>query len=304
MKKKILIITGPTGVGKTKLSVELAKMFDAEVISADSCQVYKGFDIGSAKVTEDEKQGVVHHLIDNRDPYDEYNAGEFARDAKKAIDEIISKGKLPIIVGGTGLYINSLLFPLTADGKRDEEYRRELEHIAELEGKEKLYSMLQEIDSESAKMLHVNQTDRIIRALEIYHTSGVKKSELKASDESQYDYLLVVLSRDREEVYDLINKRVDLMFENGLVGEVQSLLDLGISENAPAMKGIGYREVVEFIKGGLSLDETKELIKQKSRNYAKRQLTYFKKMKNANFVMYNDKKQIISMIQGFLKEKI
>ena len=169
---KLVIITGPTGVGKTKLSLELAKNYNGEIISADSCQVYKGFDIGSAKITENEKQGIEHHLIDNRDPMQEYSAGDFAKDAEIAIRSIQKKNKLPIIVGGTGLYINSLLFPLSTDAKRDDNYRKELEDIVLNEGKEKLYSMLQEIDGETAKVLNLNQVDRIIRALEIYKLTG------------------------------------------------------------------------------------------------------------------------------------
>jgi len=301
MKNKIVIITGPTGVGKTALSVEIAKSFGGEIISADSCQVYQGFDIGSAKVTKQEMQGVKHYLIDNRAPTDEYNAGEFARDAALAIDKITADNKVPIIVGGTGLYINALLFPLTAEGKRDDDYRLSLEKIASIDGKDKLYEMLSIIDPESAKALHVNQTDRIIRALEIYHVSGVRKSELKATEESPYDYLLFVLTRNREEVYDLINKRVEIMFDNGLVDEVKALLDNGVPQNAPAMKGIGYKEVLSYLKGELELEEVKELIKQKSRNYAKRQLTYFRKMKNAEFVNFSEKELIFQKIKQFLE---
>lgn len=304
MKNKLIIITGPTGVGKTKLSIELAKKYNGEIISADSCQVYKGFDIGSAKISKSEMQGVKHYLIDNREPTEEYCAGDFAEDANNAIQEIYKKGKLPIIVGGTGLYINSLLYPLTSEAKRDEQYRNELYELVKTKGKQKLFDLLQEVDPESAKTININQTDRIIRALEIFKLTGKRKSELVKSTDSKYDYLLIVLNRDRAEVYDMINNRVDNMIDVGLVDEVKSLLANNISEYAPAMKAIGYREIVAYLKNEIELKDAIEIIKQKSRNYAKRQLTYFKKMNNAKFIDYNDTSVIYNMIDEFLKERI
>ena len=301
--QKVIIITGPTGVGKTKLSIQLAKELNGEIISADSCQVYKGFDIGSAKISKADMQNVKHYLIDINNPTEEYSAGDFAKHASKAIKEIASKGKLPIIVGGTGLYINSLLYPLSTDAKRDEKYREELENIVVNQGKEKLFSMLKEVDPESSEVLNINQVDRIIRALEIYKSTGKKKSELVKTSKSEYDYLLLVLNRERSEVYDLINKRVDQMINSGLIDEVKNLLESGVPENAPAMKAIGYKEVLSYIKDEISLIDCVNLIKQKSRNYAKRQLTYFKKMQNAEFVDYNDSEKINNMIVKFLKEK-
>ena len=302
-KQKIIIITGPTSVGKTALSVRLAKELDGEIISADSIQVYRGFDIGSAKVTKEEMEGVPHHLIDIMDPNIEYSAGDFAEQAKVKIQEISEKGKIPIIVGGTGLYITALLFPFDSDCKRDEVYRKDLEEIAEKYGKRKLYEMLLEVDKESTKNIHENQQDRIIRALEIYHQTGKKKSELERDLKSSvYDYLLIVLDRDRSEVYNCIESRVDKMIESGLIEEVKALLDGGISPTAPAMKGIGYKEMLMFLLGEETKEKAIELLKQHTRNYAKRQLTFFKKINGANFVNYKDYEKIYSMIKDFLRE--
>jgi len=300
-KQKIVIITGFTGVGKTALGVELAKKYNGEIISADSIQVYRGFDIGSAKVTENEKQGIPHHLIDIIDANQTYSAGDFREHASEAINDIYSRGKLPIIVGGTGLYINSLLFPFDSDCKRDEKYREELEKIVQEKGKEFLHKMLEDVDRESAEALHINQVDRVIRALEIYKLTGKKKSELSRGQESNFDYLLIVLNRDREEVYNSINQRVDKMINDGLIKEIESLLSNGIRKDDPAMKGIGYKEIIMFLDGELDKDESIELLKKRTRNYAKRQLTYFKKMQNAVFVEYNDKEKIYSLVDEFLK---
>ena len=303
MKNKIIIITGPTGVGKTKLSIDIAKQFNGEIISADSCQVYKGFDIGSAKITKEEMQGVSHYLIDVNEPSQEYSAGDFAKQSKEIIKKIQKKNKLPIIVGGTGLYINALLFPFSTDAKRDDEYRNELQKNVALYGKQYVYDLLMKVDSETANVLNVNQTDRIIRALEIYKNTGIKKSELVKQTTSEYDYLLIVLDRDRQEVYDLINKRVDKMIDDGLVLEVKNLLMNGVSKNDPAMKAIGYKEIVSFLDNECSLSEAINYIKQKSRNYAKRQITYFKKMQNTVFINYNEYEKIINTIKKFLKEE-
>jgi len=248
-------------------------------------------------------QGVKHHLIDINEPSEEYSAGDFAKNASDAIEQISASFKIPIIVGGTGLYINSLLFPLSTEAKRDEKYRAELENIVATQGKEKLYQMLENVDPDSAKVLNINQVDRIIRALEIFKQTGKKKSELIKTTKSKYDYLLLVLNRDRSEVYELINNRVDEMIKLGFVDEVKNLISHGVKEDDPAMKGIGYKEILSFIKGEMTLEESVELIKQKSRNYAKRQITYFKKMQGAQFVDYNDKNKIESLIHGFLKEK-
>ncbi len=302
-KQKLIIITGPTSVGKTALGVFLAKKYGGEVVSADSIQVYRGFDIGSAKVTESEMQGVTHHLIDIRDPSEEYSAGDFSIEASKAIEEISERGKIPIVVGGTGLYISALLFPFDSDCTRDDVFRAKLENIAGKEGKRKLHEMLEQIDPESASEIHPNQTVRIIRALEIFALTGKKKSQLSRSvQDSKYEYMLIVLDRDRNEIYDSINARVDKMFDMGLVEEVQNLLDAGIPRSAPAMKGIGYKEICQYIFGEISKEESKSLLKKHTRNYAKRQVTFFKKMQNVHFVNYKDYDTIQNMIKEFLGE--
>ncbi|MBQ9790874.1 MAG: tRNA (adenosine(37)-N6)-dimethylallyltransferase MiaA [Clostridia bacterium] len=301
-KQKLIIITGPTSVGKTALGVCLAKKIDGEVISADSIQVYRGFDIGSAKVTSEEMQGVPHHLIDIKDPSEEYSAGDFAEHAKMKIEEINDKGKIPIVVGGTGLYISALLFPFDSDCTRDDEFRLKLEKIAEKDGSAKLHEMLEEIDPESAKAIHPNQTVRIVRALEIFKLTGKKKSELeRKTNQSVFDYLLIVLSRDRKEVYEGIEKRVEQMIKSGLVEEVKGLLSSGVSPNAPAMKGIGYKEILPHVLDGEPLETCVDLLKQHTRNYAKRQLTYFKKMDKAVFVEYNDVEKIQKKVKDFLR---
>ena len=288
MKPKIIIIAGPTAVGKTSISVKLAKELNGEIISADSVQIYKGADIGSAKVTKDEMAGVTHHLIDFLDINQGYSAGDFVRDATKAIDEIIAKKKVPIIVGGTGLYINSLLFPLTSGSERDEDLRIKLLEFKNKNGNRALWEELNKIDPESAKLIHYNQTDRILRAIEIYKTMGKKKSELTKSVESKYDYLYFVLNVDRDLLYSRINQRVDIMINDGLVNEVKGLIEKdGLNENSPLLNGIGYREIYDYLTGKTTLDEAINLIKQHSRNYAKRQLTWFKKAKGALFVEPN-----------------
>ena len=288
MKPKIIIIAGPTAVGKTSISVKLAKELNGEIVSADSVQIYKGADIGSAKVTKEEMAGIPHHLLDFLDINRSYSAGDFVLDATKAIDEIIAKNKVPIIVGGTGLYINSLLFPLTSGRERDEDLRIKLLEFKNKNGNRALWEELNKIDPESAKLIHYNQTDRILRAIEIYKTTGKKKSELTKSVESKYDYLYFVLNVDRDLLYSRINQRVDIMINDGLVNEVKGLIEKdGLNENSPLLNGIGYREIYDYLTGKTTLDEAINLVKQHSRNYAKRQLTWFKKAKGALFVEPN-----------------
>lgn len=301
-KPKIIIITGVTSVGKTSTSVKLARLVGGEIISADSIQVYKGFDIGSAKVTSEEMQNIPHHLIDFQNPMEEYSAGTFAEMADNKIQEIINRKNTPIIVGGTGLYISALLFPFDTIAKRNEKYRASLQQILLSEnGKEKLYNMLNDIDNITAKSLNINQTDRIIRALEIYHETGIKKSELCRENKSKYDYLLIVLCRDRGEVYKAIDSRVDDMVKNGLIDEVKNLVKMGFHD-APAMKGIGYKEILAFLDGKIDKDTAINLIKQRTRNYAKRQITFFKKMPNVKLVQYNNFDEIKKLTDKFLGE--
>jgi len=300
IKEKIIIISGPTAVGKTKLSIELAQKFNGEIINADSIQIYKGLNIGSAKITEDEKQGIAHHLIDFLSPFDTYSVGDYVKNAKNIISDIISRKKTPIIVGGTGLYISSLLFEIGSTCGKDEKYREKLEKYIQNNSLDNLYVKLQEIDPESAEKIHPHQKDRIIRALEIYHLTGKKKSEQKNSTESNYDYLLFGLYDDREIVYDRINKRVDKMLEDGLLEEVKNLINLGITKTNQCSEAIGYKEPYEYLTGNISKEEFVEKLKQNTRNYAKRQITWLKKMPNIIWKKYSEKNDIFKMVGEFI----
>lgn len=300
-KQKIVIIAGPTGVGKTALSIELAKKFNGEIVSADSIQIYKGLDVGSAKITEEEKQGIKHYMLDIVSPSNEFSAGDFANLSQKAINEISAKGKLPIVVGGTGMYISSMLFEMGVSCGKDQEYREQLEQIAKEKGSAFVHKILEEVDPESAVLIHPNHLSRIIRALEIYHVSGKKKSEQISSQEPRYDYLLIGLTSGREILYDRINKRVDTMLENGLINEVQGLIDGGITDQNQCMQGIGYKETYNFLTGKTDKEEFVEKLKQASRNYAKRQITYFKKMPGIIWKTYEQKEEIFNLVSEFLK---
>lgn len=303
MKQKIVIISGPTAVGKTGLSIDLAKKFNGEIISADSVQVYRGADIGSAKITNAEMNGIKHHLIDIIEPDGEFNAGRFSELARQEIANMASRGKLPIIVGGTGLYISALLFPLTTSAERDDNLRNQLLTLAQTEGQTALYSKLQEIDPTSAQNIHPHQTDRIIRAIEIFLKTGVKKSEMTQEKESDFDYLLIVLNTDRDCLYDQINKRVEKMIEAGLIEEVDGLIKkYNLNQNSQIMQGIGYKETAMYLAGEIDKKQMIDLIKQRSRNYAKRQLTWFKKMPNAVFVDRAEISKVPTLVKNFLGE--
>lgn len=301
-KPRVLIITGPTAVGKTKLGIKCSKLFYGEIISADCVQVYKGLNIGSAKITKDEMEGVPHHLIDIIEPTDRYDVDTFRKEAHNLIIKLNKEGKLPIIVGGTGFYIRALLFPYSlGNAEKSEEIREKYSQIANEKGKEYLFSILQKVDPESAKMLHFNDVKRVIRALEIFELTGKKKSEHTVKLESSYDYTLVALTRDRKKLYEDINKRVELMFEEGLVQEVEDLIkNNNLTKNNQSMEGIGYKEFFDYFKGTKTLEEVKEQIKQNTRNYAKRQITYFKTMPEVNWFETDNK---IDHILTFLKTK-
>ena len=277
--KDLVIITGPTAVGKTEISIKLAKEINGEIISADSIQVYKGLDIGSAKITEDEMDGVKHYLIDVLDPTDEFDIYTFKKMAEEAIDEIYAKGKIPIIVGGTGFYIQSVLYDIDfEDTHVDVQYRKELEELAGMYGNEYVHKMLEDVDPEYAAGIHPNNLKRVIRALEFYHENNIPLSQHNSEqkeNKSPYNFAYYVLNDDREVLYDRINKRVDLMFEKGLVDEVKGLLNKYQLSNT-AKAAIGYKEVIDYLDNKCSLEECKELIKKRSRNYAKRQVTFFK----------------------------
>ena len=286
-KPTVIVICGPTASGKTALSIELAKRINGEIISADSMQIYKDMDIGSAKVTLDEMQGIKHYLIDCVYPNERYSVANYKQDAKAAIKEIIAKGKIPIVVGGTGLYIDSLIYEIEyKDIEINEEYRRELEEIREKEGLEVLYEKALEIDPKAMEKISPNDFKRITRVLEIYEATGKTKTEQEAEsrlNEIPYDYKVFAIDYDREKLYERINKRVDIMLEKGLIDEVKTLLKK-YSEFPTAMQGLGYKEVKQYFDGELSKEEMTEKIKQESRRYAKRQFTWFRKNKQTIWI--------------------
>ncbi len=271
----VLCIVGPTAVGKTKMSIELAKQLNGEIISGDSMQIYRGMDIGTAKATMDERQGIPHHLIDEKNPDEPYSVAAFQQTVRAKMEEIKSRGKLPIIVGGTGLYIKSVLYDYEFAGESESKEIDEAKygHLSN----EELHAKLAAVDEAGAKDIHPNNRKRVIRALEIYETSGVKKSEMIEKQEHKmiYDACLIGLTDDRNVLYDRINKRVDTMYETGLVEEVKALFDEGIPAESQSIRAIGYKELYDYFKGLISLEESKELIKRNSRRYAKRQYTWF-----------------------------
>ena len=284
MKTKVVVIVGPTASGKTAISIELAKKINGEIISSDSMQIYKDMDIGTAKVTKEEMQGIKHYLVDCVLPNQRYTVSDFKKAAEEAIEEILSKGKVPIVVGGTGLYVNSLIYGIEyQDMKFDEEYRNNLMKKAENpDGLEQLWDEANLIDPEAMKIISKNDKKRIIRVLEIYKATGKTKTEqeiLSRAKEIKYDYKVFGITMDREKLYERINKRVDIMINQGLEQEVRNLLNK-YSNFPTAMQGLGYKEVKEYFDGKLSYEEMIEKIKQESRRYAKRQLTWFRANKD------------------------
>lgn len=281
-KHKVIVICGPTASGKTALSIELAKKINGEIVSADSMQIYKDMDIGTAKPTKQEMGEIKHYLLDFVSPEDRYSVAQYKQDAKKAIKEIINKGKTPIIVGGTGLYVDSLIYEIEYnDIKLDEEYRKKLEKIAEEQGLEELYKKAVEIDPEAMKKISQNDKKRIMRVLEIYHSTGKTKTEQEKESRKnpvEYDYRVFAINWDREILYQRINKRVDIMVEQGLIEEVKEILDK-YDKFPTAMQGLGYKEVVDYLNGIYTKEEMIEKIKLETRRYAKRQLTWFRKNK-------------------------
>lgn len=310
MKKNIVIIAGPTASGKTLLSIELAKRLNGEIISADSMQIYKYMNIGSAKPSMKEREGIPHHLMDVVEPDEEFSVALFRKLAGECIDNIILRNKLPIITGGTGLYINSLTKSLDfTEAAGDSEYREELLSLAQKKGGEFIFEMLKDIDPESYARLHVNDTKRIIRALEVYkHTGKTISQYQRESKERDIEYNLAYfcLTMDRQKLYDRINKRVDLMFDAGLVDEVRRLKEMGYNRHMVSMQGIGYKEVLDYLDGLCSLDEVKDIIKQSSRRYAKRQLTWFRRDERIKWIdidKYCSIEEIISDIIDIIEGK-
>ena len=282
MKNKVIVICGPTASGKTALSIELAKKINGEIISCDSMQIYKDMNIGTAKPTKEEMQGIKHYMLDCVEPNKRYSVADYKKEAKKCIEEIIKKEKKPIVVGGTGLYVDSLIYEIDYPNiEFDSEYRKYLEKMVDEEGLDRVYEKAKKIDQIAVEKISRNDKKRILRILEIYHATGKNKTEQEIEsrkNEIEYDYKVYALNWDRDILYDRINKRVEIMIEDGLIEEVQNLLEK-YKEFPTAMQGLGYKEVVEYLENKITKDEMIEKIKMETRRYAKRQLTWFRKNK-------------------------
>ena len=279
-ENRILVIAGPTAVGKTEYAIEAARAFNGEIVSCDSMQLYKYMDIGSAKPSQAERSQAVHHMIDFLDPREEFSVARYQEMARRTIDEILSRGKLPVISGGTGLYLNSILYDMDfAGASGNPGLREELKAKAAAEGPESLHRMLSELDPDAAERIHPNNVKKVIRAIERLEAGEgrVRPFDGNISENSDYDPLMVCLTRDREELYDRINRRVDALVEAGLIDEVKKLTGMGLTAEDISMKGIGYKEIIEYLDGETSLEEAVDKIKKNTRHYAKRQLTWFRR---------------------------
>ncbi len=302
---KLIVLTGPTAVGKTELSIKLANKINGEIISADSIQVYKNLDIGSAKITIEEMQNVKHYLVDVLNPTEDFNIYIFKEMAKKAIKEIQAKGKIPIIVGGTGFYIQSVIYDTSFSKEDNSIIREELEQIARIKGNEFLHNELKKIDKVSAEKIHPNNVKRIIRAIEYYKLNNrpiSQHNEEESIKEAVFNTKYFVLNDKRELLYDRIDRRVDKMIELGLVDEVKSLMDSGLDSTYNSMQGIGYKEIIEYLDGKCTLDEAINNIKKNTRHFAKRQLTWFRREQNVNWIEkyqydYDDERILSKMIE-------
>lgn len=313
MKKPLIILTGPTAVGKTELSIQLAKKIKGSIISADSMQVYRHMDIGSAKIQKEEMQGIPHYLIDTFEPDEEFHVVKFQEYAKKYLEEIYEEGRIPIVAGGTGFYIQALLYDIDfTEEQEDSAYRKELEKIAKEQGAHILHEKLKAVDAKSAEEIHENNIKRVIRALEFYHLSGEKISEHNEKErqkESPYNFAYFVLNDERERLYDRINQRVDIMLEQGLVEEVKKLKDMGYHKQMVSMQGLGYKEILDYLDGAYTLEEAVYRIKRDTRHFAKRQLTWFRREREVHWVnkqefQYNNEKMLHYMISELEKKQI
>ena len=286
--KPLVILVGPTAVGKTAASIGLAKALNGEIISGDSMQIFKGLDIGTAKISKAEMDGVVHHLIDIKEPWESFSVAEFKRLADEAIEDIYSRGKMPIIVGGTGFYVNSVLYEYHfGEADTDEAYRNQLQQYLDEHGNDALWKLLQEKDPASAQRLHSNDTKRVMRALEVLHVTGVPASERQSTLDRQtmrYNAVYIALTMPREILYDRINLRVELMMKDGLEQEVRRALESGVPQDALSMTSIGYRQMIQYFNGEISLERAVELIQRDTRHFAKRQLTWFRHDPNIQWV--------------------
>lgn len=311
MKKTLVILTGPTAVGKTKASIGLAKAIGGEIISADSMQVYKQMDIGSAKIKPSEMDGIPHYLVDILEPDEEFHVVLFQQMAKQAIQKIYEKGKIPILVGGTGFYIQAVLYDIDfSENEKDTSYREELEKLAQTKGAEYLHDRLREVDEKSAQDIHANNVKRVIRALEYFHQTGEKISEHNEEQRkkvSPYNFSYFVLNDERAHLYERINLRVDQMINEGLVREVQSLKEKGYTRDMVSMQGLGYKEMLDYLDNKCSLEEAVEIIKRDTRHFAKRQITWFKRESDVTWIDkkeydYNEERILKAMLQE-LKER-
>ena len=309
-KNTIIAVAGPTAVGKTKFAIEIANAFNGEVVSCDSMQLYKYMDIGSAKPTPEELSKAKHHLVDVIDPREDFSVAQYQKMAKDAIKDILSRCKTPVISGGTGLYLNSLIYDMDfSAAPQDDRYRNELAEIAEKEGSEALHEMLKQADEKAAELIHPNNTKKLIRALERLKEGEGQIKQFSSIDNETKDYnvILVGLTRDREELYDRINRRVDLLMDTGLLDEINRLSDMGLTQENISMKGIGYKELFDYLDGKCTLDESVETIKKNTRHYAKRQLTWFRryeKMKWFNISEYeNDDIAVKEILEWLLKNE-
>lgn len=309
-KKPLVVIAGPTAVGKTKLSIQLAKAIDGEIISADSMQVYKGCDIGSAKITTDEMQGIRHHLIDVLDPKDEFNIATFKDMATKAIEDITSRGKIPIVVGGTGFYVRALIYDTDFDSQdgADKEFRTECEEYAKKFGNEALFERLRAVDPKSCETIHMNNVKRVIRALEFFETTHSpisQHNEEMRQNEAAYNFAYFVLSLDRDILYSRINDRVDQMLDAGLIDEVKRLKESGLDRSFVSMQGLGYKEIFAYLEGECSIDEALEIIKRDTRHFAKRQFTWYKRERDAIWIDKGKitEAEILDFVLNTLEEK-
>ncbi len=291
-KRPLIVLTGPTAVGKTALSVKLAKQIDGEIISADSMQVYRHMDIGTAKVSQEEMDGVTHHLIDILEPTEDFNVVIFQKLAKKTVEDIYDRGKIPIVVGGTGFYIQALLNDIDfTETDENTGFREKMERVAVENGAEVLHERLREVDPESADAIHANNIKRVIRALEYYEKTGKKISvhnEAERAKTSPYDFFYYVLNTDRSVLYDRIEKRIDQMMEDGLVDEVRKLKEMGCKRDSVAMQGLGYKEILAYLNDEISLDEAVRILKRDTRHFAKRQLTWFRRERDVRFLNLPD----------------
>lgn len=287
MKRPLIVLTGPTAVGKTALSLELARAVNGEIISADSMQVYRGMDIGSAKVSPEEMQGIPHHLVDILKPEEPFDVFRFQQLAKQAAEDIWARKKIPIVAGGTGFYIQALIYDIDFTEESDGEIRRELEKLGEVQGARYMHELLREIDPDSADEIHENNRKRVIRAIEFFRLTGKRISEHNRQErerQSPYDSFYYVLNTDRERVYARIDERVDRMIENGLVDEVRRLKSEGCTRDMVSMQGLGYKEILDYLDGAVTLDEAVRIIKRDTRHFAKRQITWFKREKDVRWL--------------------